>query len=113
MPDFEKLRKSWEFDLIFRTGVRINGYLVRILYLKDEKISGVKFGCVVAKRLGKANVRNRGRRVMREAFRRLAKEYEIRSNTKIILSMKEKGLEVKTQEIYEELEKLFKRKNLI
>ena len=50
---------------------------------------------------------------MREAFRQLAKNHKIIPNIKIILSLREKGLEVKTQEIYNELEKLFTRKKLI
>ena len=112
MPDFEKLKKGWEFDLIFRTGIRVNGDLVRLLYLQEND-GGIKFACTVAKRFAKAHQRNRGRRIMREAFRQLSKNHKIIPNIKIILSLREKGLEAKTQEIYNELEKLFTRKKLI
>ena len=122
--------------MICRTGVRVNGDLVRILYLYDLSVdkstgdlaaprlgevahevrrrgSTIKFGCTVSKRFAKAHQRNRGRRIMREAFRQLTRNYKIIPNLKIILSMREKGLQSKTQDIYRELEKLFRRKKLL
>ncbi|MBQ2617254.1 MAG: ribonuclease P protein component, partial [Synergistaceae bacterium] len=44
MPRISRLRKGWEFDQIFRTGTRLNGELVRILYLRDNS-DEIKFGC--------------------------------------------------------------------
>ena len=111
MPDFEKLRKGREFDLIFRTGVRVNGELVRILYLKDNSINAIRVGYAVGKRLGKAHIRNRGKRILREAFRQLADR--ITPDLKIVLSLKEKGLPAKTQDIKRELEILLRRKKLL
>ena len=110
MPNVVRLKKGWEFDLIFRTGVRDNGELVRLLYLKDEE-PGIKFGCAVGKRLGKAHVRNRGKRILRAAFREFSKK--LTPGLKIVLSLKEKGIDAKTQDIEKELAKLFKRKNLL
>ena len=112
MPNLQKIKKGWEFDLIFRTGIRVNGELVRLLYLKDDKdTDAIKFGCAVGKKLGKAHVRNRGKRILREAFRQLS--VKIIPGVKIVLGLKEKGLEAKTPEILRELEKLFRRKKLL
>lgn len=102
--------------MIFRTGKRINGELVRILYLnlnpdKDGNNEGVRFGCAVGKRQGKAHVRNRGRRILREAFRALSER--IKPGISIILTLKDKGLTSKTPEILQELEKLLSRKKLL
>ena len=105
------LKKGWEFDLIFRTGIRINGDLVRLLYLQDEGSDEIKFGCAVGKKLGKAHVRNRGKRILRAAFYEFSKK--LNPGLKIVLMLKEKGLTAKTQDIIFELEKLFKRKNLL
>ena len=110
MPDFEKLKKGWEFDLIFRTGVRVNGELVRLLYLKDNTPE-IKFGCAVGKRLGKAHVRNRGKRILRAAFSQFEKK--LIPGLHIILTLKEKGIGAKSQDIAGELEKLFRRKKLL
>ena len=110
VPKVSVLRKGWEFDRIFRTGTRLNGSLVRILYLNEEG-EHVSFGCAVGKRQGKAHVRNRGRRILREAFRHLSGR--IKPGTSIVLSLKDEGLTRKTPEIEHELEALLTRKKLI
>ena len=97
--------------MIFRTGTRINGELVRILYLKSAGSECVKFGCAVGKRQGKAHVRNRGRRIMREAFRILSDR--ITPGISMILLLSDKGLTAKTPEIARELERLLSRKKLL
>ena len=111
MPKCEVIRKGIEFDVIFRTGSRINGELVRILYLRDRACEGIRFGFAVGKRQGKAHVRNRGRRILREAFRTLSGR--IRPGISIILMLNDKGLASKTPEITYELERLLSRKKLI
>lgn len=111
MPSLEKIKKGWEFDVIFRTGIRVNGELVRLLYLRDDNSDNIKFGCAVGKKLGKAHVRNRGKRILREAIRQLS--VKIIPGVKIVLGLKEKGLEAKTPEILRELEKLLRRKKLL
>ena len=110
MPNVYKLKKGWEFDRIFRTGIKVNGELVRLLYLKEDSGS-IKFGCAVGKHQGKAHIRNRGKRILREAFRQL--ENKIIPGLQIVLSLKDKGLDSKTQDIHRELFKLLRRKNLL
>ena len=106
-----KLRKGWEFDLLFRTGIRANGELVRLLYLRDEQITDtLKFGLAVGKRLGKAHVRVRGRRILREAFRHLSAK--LVPGLSIVLGLKPQGIDAKTQDIMSDLERLFRRKKL-
>ena len=110
MPRVLTLRKGWEFDLIFRTGIRANGELVRLLYLRDNTDS-IKFGLAVGKRLGKAHVRVRGRRILREAFRQLSDR--ITPGISVVLGLKSAGIDAKTQDILAELERLFRRKRLL
>ena len=105
-----RLRKGWEFDEIFRTGTRLNGELVRILYLRDNS-GEIRFGCAVGKRQGKAHVRTRGRRILREAFRGLSER--ISDGMKIVLMLQDKGLSSKSTEIQCELEHLLARRKII
>ena len=89
---------------------------MRLLYLKTESESDpdsnlIKAGFVVGKRLGKAHVRNRGRRILREAFRQVRDR--ITPGIKIILALKEGGLNAKTQDIHRELIYLLKRRKLL
>ena len=62
----------------------------------------------MSKHQGKAHVRNRGKRILREAMREILKNYEIYP-CKIILLLKNKALGSKTQEIYLELERLIRK----
>ena len=110
MLKVSRLRKGREFDEIFRTGARINGELVRILYLRDND-GGITFGCAVGKRQGKAHIRTRGRRILRAAFRGVSGR--IVSGIKIVLTLQEKGLSSKSTEIQRELEALMTRRKLI
>ncbi|MBR1657749.1 MAG: ribonuclease P protein component [Synergistaceae bacterium] len=110
MPKVQRLRKGWEFDEIFRTGTRINGELVRILYLRNGG-DCIKFGCAVGKRQGKAHVRTRGRRILREAFRALSGR--MLSGIKIVLTLQDKGLSSKSTDIQPELERLLIRRRLL
>ena len=111
MPKVLKLRKGWDFDLIFRTGIRANGVLVRLLYLKDDTDSDtIKFGCAVGKRQGKAHIRVRGRRILREAFRHLSDR--LAPGISLVLGLKTEGLSAKSQDIQRDLERLFRRRKL-
>ena len=106
-----KLRKGWEFDSIFRTGIRANGELVRLLYLRDEQNTDtIKFGLAVGKRLGKAHVRVRGRRILREAFRHLSGR--LTPGLSVVLGLKPQGTASKTQAVQSDLERLFRRRKL-
>ena len=105
-----KLRKGREYDAIFRTGKRINGQLVRLLYVMNTD-GAIHFGCAVGKKLGKAHTRNRGRRILREAFRQTCAK--IIPGVSIVLSLRHEGLTAKTPEIIAELEVLLRRKKLL
>ena len=107
------LKKGWEFDLVFRTGIRIQGELVRLLLSRNVQAGegGLRVGYAVGKRQGKAHVRNRGRRILREAFRRLAPW--ISEDVTLVLSLKDRGLNAKATEVCHDLANLLKRKGLL
>ena len=109
------LKKGWEFDLVFRTGIRIQGELVRLLLSRNVQAgeSGLRVGYAVGKRQGKAHVRNRGRRVLREAFRRLAPFMSAESNTLMVLSLKDRGLNAKATDVFYDMAGVFKKNGLI
>lgn len=120
MPKLLTLKKGREFDSVFRTGIRINGELVRLLYLRDNsspdthtdsETDTVKFGCAVGKRQGKAHVRVRGRRILREALRHIA--HNLTPGLTLVLTLTTSGLGAKSQDIQHELERLLKRRKLL
>jgi ribonuclease P protein component len=69
-PRSLRLRSGREFDLVFRTGRKIQGRLVRLFFV-DAPDGMTRVGVAVGKRQGDAVCRNRGKRVLREAFRHL------------------------------------------
>ncbi|MCR4817510.1 MAG: ribonuclease P protein component [Fretibacterium sp.] len=111
MPDQSlTLKKGWEFDAVFRTGLRVQGELVRLLLLRNTA-RGLRVGYAVGKRQGKAHVRSRGRRILREAFRRLAPW--ITEDAVLVLSLKDRGLNAKATEIFRDLAAILMRKGLL
>ena len=110
---FRTLKKGWEFDLVFRTGFRIQGELVRLLLLRSVSGfgGGLRVGYAVGKRQGDAHVRNRGRRVLREAFRRLAPLFE--ADAVMVLSLKNNALGAKATDVFYDMADVFKRNGLV
>ena len=61
------LKLNHIFQRLYRTSGQANGYLV--LYARKNRTGTNRVGITVSKKLGKANVRNRIRRRLREVYR--------------------------------------------
>ena len=61
------LKLNHIFQRLYRTSGQANGYLV--LYARKNRTATNRIGITVSKKLGKANVRNRVRRRLREVYR--------------------------------------------
>ena len=61
------LKLNHIFQRLYRTSGHSNGYLV--LYARRNRTTTNRVGLTVSKKLGKANVRNRVRRRLREVYR--------------------------------------------
>ena len=61
------LKLNHIFQRLYRTSGQANGYLV--LYARKNRTNTNRVGITVSKKLGKANVRNRVRRRLREVYR--------------------------------------------
>ena len=61
------LKLNHIFRRLYRTAGQANGYLV--LYAKPNRTGMNRVGITVSKKLGKAHIRNRVRRRLREAYR--------------------------------------------
>jgi ribonuclease P protein component len=67
-PKSEHLRHPWQFRLLYDTGRRCEGRLL-VLYALETDNGGRQLGVVTSRRVGNAVVRNRARRLLREAYR--------------------------------------------
>jgi len=88
---------------------------VRLLFLRETEIQSspreVRVGYVVGKRQGKSHVRNRGKRVLREAFRRLS-PWMFPSVT-VVVSLKDKALCAKANEVYYDMAHVLNKNRLL
>lgn len=107
-PPEKRLRKRAEFAAVYRQGRSWFHALVRLRALSNS--CGVsRFGFVVGKHLGKAVVRNRLKRRLREAVRQLA----VRPGYDVVLIGRTPAVSSTYQGLREGLLDLFKRAHLL
>jgi ribonuclease P protein component len=105
-----RLKRSWQFDLVFRTGRRETGELVRLFYVRAEEGRPL-VGVTVGRKIAIAAKRTRGRRVMRESFRRLLPW--IKEGGWVVGSFRENALSASAQDVYYDVAKSLKRRGLL
>lgn len=68
----EILRRSWQFQHVYRCGKKINCTSAVVFYLQDEEtIESLCIGVVASKRVGNAVMRNRAKRLLREVSKKI------------------------------------------
>jgi len=64
----ERLQRGWQFRRVYEAGQCLRGRLL-VLYVMAEPSEPTHVGVVTSRRIGNAVVRNRARRLLREAYR--------------------------------------------
>jgi len=104
-----RLKNSWEFDAVFRAGRQSKGELVRICYLKKD--AETRVGVAVGKKIANAAMRARGRRMLREALRRLLPW--MRGGVWMVASLRERALDKNAVDVYGDMSLLLERSSLL
>ncbi len=76
-----------------------------------QKVNRV--GITVSKKIGHAVVRNRAKRIIREAYRQLEKQFPVKKGFLVVIVAREAIRDAKTPEIYSELKSAAAKTGLI
>ncbi|MDL2297822.1 ribonuclease P protein component [Synergistaceae bacterium OttesenSCG-928-D05] len=105
-----RLKCGWQFDLVFRTGRRETGELVRLFYVQAQEGAPL-VGAAVGKKIANAVERARGRRMLRESFRRLLPW--MKDGVWVVGSLREGALRASAQDVYFDLARSMERRGLM
>lgn len=72
-----------------------------------------RIGLTVTKKLGGAVIRNRVKRIMREAYYRICREFCVKTGNLIVIAARERAIPVKTDVIYEDMLQAFSKLGLL
>jgi ribonuclease P protein component len=72
LPRVARLRRRAEFEAVYNTGDKLVEARVVAFVVRADRPSGCRLGLSVSRRVGNSPTRNRVKRVLRDAFRKLA-----------------------------------------
>jgi len=72
LPRVARLRRRADFEAVYATGHKLVEARLVAFVVRAERAAGCRLGLSVGRRVGNAPVRNRVKRVLRDAFRKLA-----------------------------------------
>ncbi len=78
----ERLQRAAEFRRVYDQGRRVEGRLV-VLYALDTSGQPRALGVVTSRRIGGAVIRNRARRLLREAYR--LNQHKLKQHVQLVL----------------------------
>ena len=85
----------------------------RLRRAHPQKIRMNRLGLTVSKKIGNAVTRNRVKRILREGYRAVISENDIKTGFLIVIVAREKAVGMKSQEIAKELYAAFKKLNML
>ena len=98
------LKKSEDFTEIINKGKKIKNQFFSIFYLRNEK---TLYGITVPKKYGKAHLRNKIKRQIKNII--ITNEKYIQTNLKYVIIIKECSKKIEYQELEKELIELLKK----
>jgi ribonuclease P protein component len=82
LPKSERLQRGYQFRGAYEHGRKFVGRFV-VLYTVDDPPAGRALGVVTSRKVGNAVVRNRARRLLREAYR--LNKQKLKTNLQIVM----------------------------
>lgn len=110
MQNTVSLTENREFKRIYNRGKSVVNHLL-VLYYVENELPFNRLGITVSKKIGKAVVRNKVRRVIKENYR--LKESHIREGYDIIFVTRVQGKDASYKQISSAMDNLLKRTGLV
>ena len=118
------LKENHLFSKAYGTGKRFGGKYICVYDLPDYhaarlqrahplKLRINRVGITATKKLGAAVVRNRVKRILREAYHEACRTYDIRTGRIIVIAARSAAVSAKTNDVYRELVNAFGELGLI
>ena len=118
------LKENHLFSKAYKNGKKAGGKYICVYLLPDYHAARLqranplksrinRIGLTAAKKLGGAVTRNRAKRIMREAYYRLLKTYDVKTGYIIIIAARSAAVKVGTPDVYAELEEAFSELGLL
>ena len=106
---YEKLRRGWQFDKVYKEGYKYFDDLF-VLYVLPNNVREVRIGLTVTKKIGKSVQRNRVKRLIREAIR-LSKG--ILPGNDIVVIARKPSVDLKCPQVKNSLNHLLRRARIL
>jgi ribonuclease P protein component len=107
LPRTERLRKRAVFQKVQGRGKKLQTDHFIVFTLPNDSVKPARLGVTVSRKVGGAVVRNRVKRLVREAFRRQKTLFP--RGLDVVLIAKKQAAEAEYEQVYREIEKLCKR----
>ena len=107
MRKIDTLKKNYEFKNVLTKGKFYKGNYITIYITKNYKEKNI-IGIAISKKIGKANKRNRLKRIIRESYY-LEKNIIEKGYNIVFLWNKKEFIDIKSNEIHNEMVYLFKK----
>ena len=110
LPKSSIISNKFEFNRVYNKGRSYVNHMMIIHVINSDSVKG-KVGFAVGKKIGNAVVRNRIKRLMREAYR--ISQHEINQNISMILIARKPLADVKSNEVQKAFINLCKKAKIL
>lgn len=103
----DSLTENYEFQRAYKRGTPVYGKYLVLYRFNNKKNEKLRLGITATKKIGKANKRNRARRLIFECFRVMYPDCTIKSD--VVIVARNSILEATYQSLFDELLSLTKK----
>ena len=96
------IKKNYQFKYIFTKGTSSQGVIIKVMYVKNNKKKN-RLGLCVNKNIKTIPLKNRAKRLMKEAFRKIS----LKQGYDIVLIWKPIKVEYEYIDVYEDMKDVF------